>query len=80
LEVKEMDKDYLPTLVFLAFFLNNVIAGVLLYFGIPTTNPTPPDSISLGQLLFLIFVANGPLLCIISYALYKQKRKKNTSN
>ncbi len=74
-----MDKDYLPTLVFLAFFLNNVVAGILLYFGIPTTNPTPPDPIGLGQLLFLIFGVNGPLICIIAYALYKQKKKKDSS-
>jgi membrane protein DedA with SNARE-associated domain len=52
-----------------------VISGITLYFGINTFNEIPPDSITLGQLLFLIFVINGPLICILAYTLYKQKKK-----
>lgn len=70
-----MNKDYLPVLAFLIFFLYNVIAGITLFFGIPSTNSEPPDPISLGQLLFLIFGINGPLLVLLGYVFYKQRKK-----
>lgn len=72
-----MNREYLPIIVFLIFFLFNVIAGITLYFGINTFNDIPldPNPITLGQLLFLIFVINGPLICILAYTLYKQKKK-----
>ncbi|MHA1266451.1 MAG: hypothetical protein ACTSRS_14550 [Candidatus Helarchaeota archaeon] len=70
-----MDKNYIPLLAFLIFFLYNAIAGILLYLGINTTNSLPPDPISLGQLLFLIFGINAPLLVLIGYAFYKQRQK-----
>ncbi len=72
-----MNKNYLPIIAFLIFFLYNVIAGITLYFGINSTNTTTPDPITLGQLLFLIFVINGPLICIIAYAFYKQKKRSD---
>ena len=70
-----MNRDYLPTIVFLVFFLFNVISGITLYLGINTFNTTPTDPIALGQLLFLIFAINGPLICVIIYAFYKQKKQ-----
>ncbi len=70
-----MNREYLPTLVFLIFFLFNIISGITLYLGINTFNTTPPDPITLGQLLFLIFGINGPLICVIIYVFYKQKKQ-----
>ena len=71
-----MNKDYLPIVVFLIFFLFNVISGITLYFGINTFNDIqPPDPITLGQLLFLIFGINGPLICILIYVFYRQKKQ-----
>jgi len=70
-----MNKDYFPIIAFLIFFLYNVIAGITLYLGIPSTNPETPDPIALGQLLSLIFGMNGPLLFILGYAFYKQRKK-----
>ncbi|MDD1777662.1 MAG: hypothetical protein LUQ65_05780 [Candidatus Helarchaeota archaeon] len=70
-----MNHDYLPIIVFVIFFLFNIISGITLYLGINTFNTTPPDPIALGQLLFLIFAINGPLICVIIYAFYKQKKQ-----
>jgi hypothetical protein len=70
-----MNRDYLPIMVFLAFFSFNVIAGITLYLGYNPFNTEPLGAITIGQLLFLIFAINGPLLCIIGYAFYKQKKK-----
>lgn len=70
-----MDRDYLPIMVFLAFFIFNIIAGITLYLGYNPFNSEPLGSITIGQLLFLIFAINGPLLCIIGYAFYKQRKK-----
>jgi hypothetical protein len=70
-----MNREYLPTIVFLVFFLFNIISGITLYLGINTFNTSPLDPITIGQLLFLIFVINGPLICVIIYAFYKQKKQ-----
>lgn len=70
-----MNREYLPIIVFLIFFLFNVIAGITLYLGINTFNNLGFERITLGQLLFLIFGINGPLICIIIYAFYKQKQQ-----
>lgn len=70
-----MNREYLPTIVFLIFFLFNIISGITLYLGINTFNTWTVEPIALGQLLFLIFGINGPLICVLIYAFYKQRKQ-----